>query len=238
VIIINSPFWRTIPFYLAVVILLILGGYLGASYWLNRKLLVQKRELDTILKTQESERKRLAQDLHDDLGGSLSILRGRLSNEGVSHEMIQLVNQAIQDLRLISWNLLPPDLMKDGLIPALENAVERIQKSTDIKFTFIHFGKEKYLPEESRIHIYRIVLEVFNNILKHSKANEATMQLLFHEQMIYLSIEDNGIGINKEDSSWGIGFKNIQTRVDNLHAHWHIDTSNLGTTFILEIPYE
>lgn len=238
VIVINSPFWRTIPFYLAIVILLILGGYLGASYWLNRKLLVQKRELDTILKTQESERKRLAQDLHDDLGGSLSILRGRLSNEGVSHEMIQLVNQAIQDLRLISWNLLPPDLMKDGLIPALENAVERIQKSTDIKFTFIHFGKEKYLPEESRIHIYRIVLEVFNNILKHSKANEATMQLLFHEQMIYLSIEDNGIGINKEDSSWGIGFKNIQTRVDNLHAHWHIDTSNLGTTFILEIPYE
>jgi signal transduction histidine kinase len=152
--------------------------------------------------------------------------------------MIQLVNQAIQDLRLISWNLLPPDLMKDGLVAALENAVERIQKSSDIKFTFIHFGKEKQLPEKSRIHIYRIVLEVFNNILKHSKAHEATMQLIFHEQMIYLSIEDNGIGINEESSSWGIGFKNIQTRVDNLQAQWHIDTSNLGTTFILEIPYE
>lgn len=238
VIVIKSPFWRTIPFYLASVLLLIFCGYIGTTYWVNRKLLVQQHELETILKTQESERKRLAQDLHDDLGGSLSILRGRLSNEGVSHEMIQLVNQAIQDLRLISWNLLPPDLMKDGLVAALENAVERIQKSSDIKFTFIHFGKEKQLPEKSRIHIYRIVLEVFNNILKHSKAHEATMQLIFHEQMIYLSIEDNGIGINEESSSWGIGFKNIQTRVDNLQAQWHIDTSNLGTTFILAIPYE
>ena len=93
--------------------------------------------------------------------------------------IVQLVNQAIQDLRLISWNLLPPDLMKMVLVCSIENAVGTNTKSSDIKFVYPFWQRETTTTRKSRIHIYRIVLEVFNNILKHSKAHEATMQLIF-----------------------------------------------------------
>ena len=115
-----------------------------------------------ILQTQETERRRLAQDLHDDLGGTLSAIKGRISNESVHLETIHLVEKAIADLRLISRNLMPPELANEGLIKAIFYTIERLQNASQIEFTYIPFGKEVRFSEERELNIYRIVAELLN----------------------------------------------------------------------------
>ena len=120
------------------------------------------------IQTQETERRRLAQDLHDDLGGTLSAIKGRMVNEAVHLETIHLVEKAIEDLRLVSRNLMPPELVNEGLVKAILHTIERLQNASKIEFTYIPFGKEVRLSEEKELNIYRIVAELLNNVVKHS----------------------------------------------------------------------
>lgn len=190
-----------------------------------------------VIQTQETERRRLAQDLHDDLGGTLSAIKGQISNELASLDTIKLVEKAIEDLRLVSRNLLPPELENEGLVKAVQHTIERLQKSTKIKFTYITFGQEIRLSEEKELNTYRIISEILNNILKHSQASTAITQIVFYETNLHISIEDNGIGIKNTQETLGIGLKNIHSRVEFLKAKMLIDSSENGTTIIVDIPY-
>ena len=189
-----------------------------------------------ILQTQETERRRLAQDLHDDLGGTLSAIKGRIANEAVHLETIHLVEKAIEDLHLVSRNLMPPELANEGLIKSIFYTIERLQNASQIEFTYIPFGKEVRFSEERELNIYRIVAELLNNIVKHSKATKAVIQLVFYEKYLLISLEDNGVGIKTAENTWGIGFKNINSRIEFLKAKLIIDSSPKGTTFIIEVP--
>lgn len=190
-----------------------------------------------ILQTQETERRRLAQDLHDDLGGTLSAIKGRIANEAVHLETIHLVEKAIEDLRLVSRNLMPPELTNEGLVKAIFHTIERLQNASKIEFTYIPFGKVVQLSEEKELNIYRIVAELLNNIVKHSKATKAIIQLVYYNNYLLISLEDNGIGINTNENTWGIGLKNINSRVEFMKAKIITDSSIKGTTFIIEVPY-
>lgn len=194
---------------------------------------VQKQKINT----QETERRRLAQDLHDDLGGTLSAIRGRISNITSNIEVINLVEKAIMDLRLVSRNLMPPELANEGLSKAIYQTIVRLQSSSKIEFTFISFGNEIRLSEEKELNIYRIVSELLNNIIKHSKATTAIIQLVFHEKYLHITVEDNGIGINSNVSSEGIGLKNVNSRAKFITAKIFTDFNINGTTFFIEIPY-
>lgn len=190
-----------------------------------------------VIQTQETERRRLAQDLHDDLGGTLSAIKGRIANEFANNDTIKLVEKAIEDLRLVSRNLLPPELENEGLVKSIQHTIERLQKSTEIKFTYITFGKEIRLSEEKELNTYRIISEILNNVIKHSKASSAITQIVFYEENLHVSIEDNGIGIKNTQETLGIGLKNIHSRVEFLKAKMLIDSSEKGTTIIIDIPY-
>lgn len=189
------------------------------------------------LQTQETERRRLAQDLHDDLGGTLSAIKGRMSNEAVHLETIHLVEKAIEDLRLVSRNLMPPELANEGLVMAISHTIERLQNASQIEFTYIPFGNQVRLSEEKELNIYRIMAELLNNIVKHSKATKAIIQLVYYQKYLLISLEDNGIGINTNENTWGIGLKNINSRVEFMKAKIITDSSIKGTTFIIEVPY-
>lgn len=187
--------------------------------------------------TQEMERRRLAQDLHDDLGGTLSAIKGIMSNVMTNVEIISLIEKAIMDLRIFSRNLMPPELANEGLVKAIYQTILRLQSSSKIEFTFISFGEEIRLSEDKELNIYRIVSELLNNIIKHSKANKALVQLVFHEKYLHVTVEDNGVGINTNVSSEGMGLKNVNSRAKFIAAKIHTDFTMRGTTFFIEIPY-
>jgi two-component system, sensor histidine kinase LadS len=190
-----------------------------------------------LIKTQETERTRIAQDLHDDLGGTLSAIKGKVANEMQNVETLNLVEKAIEDLRNISRNLLPAELAKNGLSKAIQQSIERLQSASKIAFTVIAFGKEKRMSEERELNIYRVISELLNNIVKHSKATKATVQVIFYDDYLHISVEDNGVGIKTEEINWGIGLKNVNSRIEFLKAKLLKDSNENGTTFIIEVSY-
>jgi signal transduction histidine kinase len=225
-------------------LLLIVSGLVFRSLRLQQKntsfryeLSIAKTELvKQVIETQETERQRLAKDLHDELGGTLSIIKAKIAQETSNPATVNLVEKAIDDLRLVSRNLMPPELAAEGLSHAIYYTLERIQSSSDIEFTFVTFGKEQRQSQETELNIYRIVTELLNNILKHSKATKAVVQLIYYADSLSIIVEDNGVGIKKAQTDWGIGLKNINSRVEFLNARINMDFGIGGTTIMIEVP--
>ena len=207
---------------------------------------LEKNRLDTthkILLAQEDERQHLARDLHDDLGGSLSVLNRELdefneNNHGKISASVKLTQKIVEDLRLISHHLMPSSFPEKGLTAVIKETVEMANRQNKLKFDFITNGQEKRLHPDSEINTYRIVKELINNTLKHSGGTASTIQLLFYDDFLYFSIEDNGHGFDINLSkNWGIGFKNINLRAGFLKAKLNTESGPSGSLISLEIPY-
>lgn len=219
--------------------ILIMGLSMSYTFfeYKNQNEQLKLKQIESVIQTQETERRRIAQDLHDDLGGTLSVLKGIIGNESAESEVIKVIDKAIGDLRAISRNLLPPELASIGLNQAVRNLVVSMESASKINFTFVSFGEEIRFEENIELNIFRIVSELLNNVLKHSKATKATIQLVYHKSHLFVSVEDNGVGIETDKNLWGIGLKNINSRVELLKAKLIVDSNPTGSTFILEIPY-
>lgn len=205
---------------------------------LNIVVLQQKENLLNVeLKAQEMERERLAKDLHDDLGGTLTAIRNTIVTKNNEVQLLPLIDRAIIDLRNVSKNLLPLNLSKNGLLKAVQQNINYLQISSNIEFDFITFGNEKKLTEEQELHTYRITAELLNNIVKHSVATKATMQVLYYDNYAHISIEDNGVGIDKHSNNLGIGLLNIQSRIKFLKSELIIDTNENGTLITFDVYY-
>jgi signal transduction histidine kinase len=202
-----------------------------------------------IIKIQELERERIARDLHDDVGATLSTLKLHLSNhpekaktkqEALDYKRsIDLITKITDDVRAISHDLLPPDFSEDGLFIALQSRVDDINYHGRIKFQLVTEGDEEKIDKvTTAILIYRIINELITNITKHSDASEASVQLAVLGTGIQIIIEDNGIGMSTVVNKAGIGLKNIASRVEFLNGEMHIDTSKNGSTFIISIPFD
>lgn len=215
----------------------------------------QQNELfNTIVSTQDKERKRIAQDIHDSLGSVLSAAKLKLSSleenrkpfSGDQLEKYQttliLLNEASTELRNISHNIMPATLSKLGLVAAIRNLVDKISTNTGLHISFTTYKLEERLEETVEVSIYRIILELINNIVKHATATKSSIQLVRYPAYINLMVEDDGKGFNKEevsDEKKGIGLGNILSRVEYLKGTMEIDSSpGKGTTFIIEIPYK
>lgn len=207
---------------------------------------LEKNRMETthkILLAQEEERQILARDLHDDLGGSLSVLNRELDefneiNGGKISDTVRLTQKIVEDLRLISHHLMPSSFPEKGLTAVIKETVGMANRQNKLKFDFITNGQEKRLHPDSEINIYRIVKELINNTLKHSGGTLSTIQLLFYDDFLYFSIEDNGRGFDINHSkNWGIGFKNINLRAGFLKAKLNTESGPTGSLISLEIPY-
>lgn len=214
----------------------------GLSKMFIKKLNEQK-ELETKIitsqiETQETERKHIAQDLHDDLGATLSALKGRNKQENFSEETQDLLNKAITDLRAISRRLLPADFEMFGFIPSIEKYIADSNKQQKLKVTFIVFGEVVKLNTEKELNIYRIITELVNNSIKYSNGKNATAQLVYHEDYLFVSVEDDGTVENKNENNLGIGLKNVISRLEYLNAIIIEKGGANGYSFIFEIPYK
>ena len=194
-----------------------------------------------VIEALEYERRRLAQDLHDDVGATLSTAKGYLSvlnRKGTTPKLLQaqlLLDEAAEELRMISHQLMPKHFDKIGLAKAIEETVRKV--STDKLYVqFMCIGQTQKLTTETETLIFRMVNELVRNIQKHAQATEATVQLAYHDTFLNLIVEDNGTGFNARQGE-GVGLRNIRTKAEYLNAELAIDTSKHGTSVILTIPF-
>jgi two-component system, NarL family, sensor kinase len=200
--------------------------------------------------TQDKERKRIAEDLHDGLGSILSTVKltlERMDEEQLCltpgqlnkyNSTLDLLNDAITEVRNISHNLMPASLSKLGLAPALKNLFDNITAHSKLKIHFSTHELNERLHESAEISIYRIILELMNNVVRHSKASEVSIQLIQYPDYINITIEDNGEGfdVKKARMKEGIGLSNISSRVEFLNGKLDFDSGQNGTTVVIEIP--
>ena len=147
-----------------------------------------------------------------------------------------MVGAAYREVRSLSHNLMPVELEEHGLITALQRLVDMLNENNTIQFTFNVTGLEKRLDRKVEFELYSIVLELTNNILKHSKADHAEISMYESGKVIHLTISDNGDGI-KNKLSHGVGLGNIKNRVQSLKGKIQIaDEENPGAKIDIEIP--
>jgi NarL family two-component system sensor histidine kinase LiaS len=236
---------NTIQSFLIVFLCLIVA--FAAFLWYNNKKLRLKNAAikEALIQGQTIERKRVAAELHDHLGGTLASLNWYLygmdkkllsEEEQKTYKSVhQMVGAAYREVRSLSHNLMPVELEEHGLITALQRLVGKLNENNSIYFTFDIHGFDKRLDRKIEFELYSIVLELTNNILKHSKADTAEIALREHTKTISLSITDNGEGI--KNKSGGVGLTNVRNRVQSLKGKIEIfDESQAGTKIEIEIP--
>ncbi|GEN65944.1 tetratricopeptide repeat-containing sensor histidine kinase [Chryseobacterium rhizosphaerae] len=203
--------------------------------------------LTALLEGQEQERGRLARDLHDGLGGLLSGTKLQLSSldphksESIEHEISKSITQidgAVEELRRVAHNLMPDLLMKYGLEVAIQEFASRVSNSTlEIHTEFINYTNS--ISEEKQLILYRIIQELVNNAIKHADTSEIIIQISEEENVLNLTVEDNGkgfdlTGLNVRKTA---GFHNIESRVQFLKGTMNITSEqNIGTSIELQIP--
>ncbi len=186
----------------------------------------EKKLRDAIFLTKEREQKRIAQELHDDIGSSLTVIKFALHQLDLSDDKKSNLNNSltaiIKKVRNLSNELSPSILEEFGLFNALRNLIETIKDSTPIVATFISNVSEIIgLNKDVEISIYRIVQELLTNILKYSNATTVDVSFNLGKDKIELTISDNGNGfipskqIFKKDS---LGLMNIESRIEYIHA--------------------
>ncbi|MCQ9637394.1 histidine kinase [Chryseobacterium sp. WG23] len=203
--------------------------------------------LTALLEGQEQERGRLARDLHDGLGGLLSGTKLQLSSldphqsESIEKEISKSITQidgAVEELRRVAHNLMPDLLMKYGLEVAIQEFASRMSNtSLDIHTEFISYTNS--IAEEKQLILYRIIQELVNNAIKHAYTSEIIIQISEEENVLNLTVEDNGKGFDPTnlDVRKTAGFHNIESRVQFLKGTMNIiSEQNIGTSIELQIP--
>jgi two-component system NarL family sensor kinase len=210
-----------------IISLLIGTGLLLYFFKNNQKLKSKNREIEEALfKGQTIERKRVAAELHDNLSAKISGIRWRLEaiqpdfkiekHRKIYESSVNALSEIYTDVRLISHNLLPDDLKTKGLKVVIEKLINELNSLEKTQFSVDMFGSLERLENKIEYEIYSLILELSNNVLKHSKAKNATVQLYRELDLLSLTVADNGIGLNPDFETKGMGFKNIKSRVEAL----------------------
>jgi signal transduction histidine kinase len=211
------------------------------------KLEQKERELKlAALQAHEMERKRLAQDLHDELGVKLSVLKMNLSNFEnnfihKNHEdylqIMHLVDDACHQIRTISHNMHPALFEEQGLVNILKDVISNINKANKIEIKFVVIDYTQQLNPQKELLVYRIILELLNNVLKHASATLINLQIIYNNQSVTILLDDNGVGFDEQTAKKGLGLNGILHRTNAMNAKWKIESkNNKGTFNIIEIP--
>jgi len=197
----------------------------------------QKEQLYAIIITQEEERKRIAQDLHDDISSKLNIVSLNshiLSSPGlteteikeITENIINLTSKALENSRKIAHNLLPPVFEKFGLHAGIQELCEEFESSKTIK---VHYKNEINFEErelDRHLHVFRILQELMNNSLRHGKASEIWINFKIEDEIKTCHYKDNGIGFDETnaENQKGMGMKNIDSRISFLDGAIQINS--------------
>lgn len=202
--------------------------------------------LDLMMQGQEAERKRIAQDLHDGLGGILSSVRTKVANinrELATLEKINIIGdaealiiKACDEVRRISHHMMPASLISLGLVDAIEDLIEDVRNDANIDVVSRLEINHADLSDGLQLQVYRIVQEFINNTMKHSQADNLRIDLKVVNNMLHLHLADNGTGydIDAIDGLVGLGLKGITSRVKYLSGNLN-DLTEIGQGCVMKI---
>lgn len=212
--------------------------------------LLKEQELigiNAMLEGQENERDKIAEELHDTIGSSLATLKlyiesmDDVEGNGDYHKLHQkaslLLEETYDDVRKIAHSKSAGVLIRKGLVPAVESMAMKISETQKIESQVIGTGLEDRLENSVEIGVFRTIQELLSNAVKHSDASEVVVQITQHDDILNIIVEDDGLGFDPKNIEWGLGYTNIQNRMDNLSGELTIDSSpGNGTTVILNVP--
>ncbi|HMJ67844.1 MAG TPA: two-component regulator propeller domain-containing protein [Cyclobacteriaceae bacterium] len=249
-----ARWWQTWTSRIAMIAAVMALGYLG--YWLRISAIRRKQKylelinlhqaklIDSEIWTQERERKRIATDLHDGIGASLSSIKMQVADamnvddERVSSrgkEINDNLNDVIDDIKRIVYDLHPPGLERYGLQAGMKTLIDRLNKAGDVNVIFDYYGKREVVQSVS-ITIFRILQELINNTLKHARASEIRIHINEFDDEINIMYEDNGIGMVGSRFT-GLGMHSIESRVRSLNGQMSWESNHKGTFYNFDIPY-
>jgi len=216
--------------------------------------LIKEKEVDAMnamVEGQENERLRIARDLHDRLGGTLSIVKMHFKSVEESVAALQesnvkqymeanhLLDEACEEVRKIAHDMTSGVLLKFGLAAALQDLKATVESTGQLEINLIDIGLEDRLTYEYEINIYRMVQELLTNTLKHANASEMNVQVFRKAGELSIVVDDNGVGFDpgSTHSKDGIGLKNVKSRVSKLKGKMNIDSGlGAGTTITIDLP--
>lgn len=208
----------------------------------------QQELLRAQLEIQEQTLKNVSQEIHDNIGQTLSLVRLNLSPVGeesleTSKEKIiaskALVSKAIKDLRNLSKTLDTDAILAAGLINALQTELELIDKSKAFQTTFKISGAPVQIAPTKELILFRIVQEAINNIIKHSQATVLSIEIVFEENGLTLSVADNGRGLDATAHAikdQGSGLRNMRNRAQLLGGTFELESNQTGTQIKVTLP--
>ena len=195
----------------------------------NRKIREKQDQFSKqLIQNIEEERHRIARDLHDDIGQSLSILKSKISKEKTADpstflEIKKELERVIEQTREISSNLYPSYLEKIGLVRSVASLTENIQNSTKIECSFTLPKEVDNLSIIIKTHLFRIIQECTNNTIKHAQASALKILIELKKENFVLTYIDNGKGIHKQKHNIGLGLNSIRERVKILNGSLQIE---------------
>lgn len=204
--------------------------------------LERSKKLKAIIEGQQTERQRIAQDLHDSLNIRLVVLKRTLEPVFKNNHKALLsdIDDIIAQVREISHNLLPYSLKHYGLIKAIEDLSAKLESKNQMNVVFSKIDVEENKRWDAVIEneLFKIIQELVANCIKHAKADKLFIELIDDEKMLYLTVEDNGIGFNFDNTSEKhFGLNNINARISLLGGTISYDSQiNKGTTVMINIP--
>jgi signal transduction histidine kinase len=163
------------------------------------------------------ERRRIARDLHDGLGGMLTMLRLKIEGDASKSELLKQLGDTATELRRVAHHLMPEQLLKNGLTVSLQDLAISVPGAH-----FSHFGSNDRLSQDLEVVLYRCAYELVNNAIKHAHADRIDIQLMQEDGQVTLTVSDNGRGLETESPQGGIGLQNIRERISHYQGTMHI----------------
>ncbi len=228
-------FYRKPGFWAILFLIVIAMGYylLRQAYAANRR---ERKYARTLLKVQEEERLRLSHELHDGVGQQLILLKNQATYS--KHETLaHLASDTLEEVRSITRDLHPVILDRLGLTAAIEEMVRKLDEHTDVFLSTELHNIDDLFSKEEALHLYRILQEAFNNLVKHAEATSAQLTIQ-RGSGVKVTLKDNGKGFDlpsKQAQASSLGLKTLEKRARMLGGKLKITSGKTGTRLILEI---
>lgn len=210
----------------------------------------KRKILNAVIDAQDRERKRFAEDLHDGLGPLLSsikiyinLISAKKIDDKEKKNLVkytnELIDEAIRSTKEISNNLMPSLLADYGVLVTIKSFCKKINNTGILEIDLDTEEYPKRLEQHIEIALYRIILELINNTLKHAQASNVYIKLMKQDKKVLLSYTDNGIGFNiskiRSKQTTGMGINNIYSRVESMRGTCeYFSEVNKGTCVKIE----
>lgn len=226
-------------------------GYQGMIRDITKQKEMESLLIRAIIETQESERMRLTQNLHDSMGQKLSAVKmflqafststsGAVQNEVISKSN-EIISDAIVELRSICFNIMPKALSNLGLKMAIQELTQQSSLKGIIEFNLEFKGDLPKLDTNFELAVFRIVQEFITNSVKHGKAKTIDIHFISHQNTLEMILKNNGLGFDqtKSSSGPGMGLKNIKTRIQSYGGQIDVNgqVKEGGVEFKIVLPY-